>query len=231
MIKDKKGFALEALLRTTIAVVLAYIAIFHIGKPAAEAAFGSNDASQSFDRFVNEINSLQEGPGKQSLVALDEGTAVIGFSKNTKEFKCHVCQTVYGQAYSELYYYSINKPSNPECSDKACACLCVKGLTIDQSSGTERKINCGQFSCRTLNKDIDIVAKISLEDALKKRGVSIATFPYWENGFFFVRRKNPSTPLNGMPPNDARDITLFIEKKRLNQELYVGVCPSLPCIQ
>lgn len=229
MIKDKKGLALEALLRITIAVVLAYIAIFHIGKPAAEAAFGSNDASQSFDRFVNEINSLQEGPGKQSLVDIDEGTALIGFTKNGKEFRCYVCDQVYAFS-SNIPFYSIQKPANEQCNGKACVCLCLKGLSKSQYVGQESKINCQQFSCKSLNNDL--YNKISLESALKKKGIQIATYPYWENGFFFVRRKNTDTPLNGMiPPNDDRKISLFIEKKSIGTESYVAACPSLPCIQ
>lgn len=229
MIKSKKGIVIEALMRIIIMIVLVVI-VFNIGKRIANTFFGGDSNLKSFDNFFSEINSLDDG-GKEVFLSMDEGTAVIGFSKNAKEFRCYGCEQVYNSKYSDkLLYYSIKKPSNEYCNGKTCVCLCLKGFRKSPYSGDESKINCESFSCKELKQDI--YSKISLEEALKKKGMSIAVYPYWENGFFYVRSKNTETPLNGMfPPNDIMKTTLYIEKKKINDNVYLGACPLLPCIQ
>ena len=72
-----------------------------------------------------------------------KGTAVIGFSKNAKEFRCYGCQQIYGAAFSEkLLYDSIDKPSNNECNGKSCICACLSGFALGSVSGSESKIIC-----------------------------------------------------------------------------------------
>ena len=217
-------------MRIIIMAVLVVI-IFNIGKQVAEAFFGSSNSAQSVENIVAELSSLQNSERRQAFLTLDEGTAVIGFSKNAKEFRCYGCQQVYGTAFSEkLLYYSVDKPSNKECNGKSCICACLKGFTLGSVSGSESKINCKSFSCKTLNDDLP--SKISLEDALKNRNIQIASYPYWENGFFFVRRGSAETPLNVMmPPNDISKITVSIEKKQINNNVFVAACPMAPCIQ
>ena len=222
---NKKAIVVEALMRIIIAVVLVVI-VFNIGKKVALAIFGGGDALQSFENLAQEINSFRGIESKQTFLSMDEGTAVIGFSKNTKEFRCYGCP----QAFSPTpFYYSIQKPSNDNCNGKPCMCLCLKGLKSSPLSGSESKVTCDSFSCQTLTEDIS--PKISLESSLKKRNIQLENYPYWENGFFFVRRGNAETPLNGMPSNDIRKITLFIEKKTAGNNVYVGACPTSPCIQ
>ena len=219
---NKKAMV-EALMRLIIAIVLVVI-VLNIGKNIASAFFGGSDALQSFENLAKEINTFRD-ESKQTLLYMDEGTAVIGFSKNMKEFRCYGCP----QTFSPTpFYYSIQKPSNENCNDKPCVCICLKGFRSSPILGSESKINCDSFSCQALNEDI--APKISLEESLKKRNVQLASYPYWENGFFFVRRKDSETPLNGMPPNDIRKITLWIEKKNVGNNNYVAVCPVSPCI-
>lgn len=232
MIKNRKGLVVEALMRIIIAIVLIVI-VFKIGKNVAEAVFGGSDALKSFENLANEINDLKDDEGKQALLSLDEGNAVIGFSKNSKEFRCYGCEQVYGLLSSpNLLFYSIKKLSNEQCNDKSCICMCLKNLKKEDYIGDESKVSCESFSCRSIKEDI--YNKVSLENALKKKGIGTSgyKYPYWENGFYFVRRKNTDTPLNGMiPPNDIRKITLFIEKKNIGSTTYVAACPELPCIQ
>lgn len=232
MIKSRKAMIIEALMRIIIAIVLVVI-VFKIGKNVAEAFFGGSDALKSFDDFANEINSIRDDEGKQVLLSLDKGTAVMGFSKNSKEFRCYGCEQAYGSAFSQkLLFYSIQKPDNEQCNGKPCMCICLKNLKKGNYVEDESKVSCESFSCRAIKKNI--YNRISLENALKKKGIGTSDYkyPYWENGFFFVRRKNSETPLNGMiPPNDARKITLFIETNKIGQEAYVAACPELPCIQ
>src|SRR3989338_1727707 len=227
MNKNKKAIIVEALMRIIIMIILIVLVVNIIYKVGRQIGiFGGGVGQESFENLVNEINLLSEAESKQAILYMDEGTAVIGFSKNTKEFRCYGCPQAF---LSNAILYSIQKPSNNDCQDKPCICLCLYGLISSPLSGSESKINCERFSCRTLKQDI--VPKISLEGALKKRNVQLASYPYWENGFLFVRIKDPETPSNGMPPNSIGRTTLFIEKKKINQENYVGACPLFPCIQ
>src|SRR3989338_10110793 len=124
MIRNRKGLIIEALMRIIIMVVLVVI-VFNIGKKVAEAAFGGNDALQSLENLVNDMNSLEEGRSTQAILSMDEGEAIIGFSKNANEFKCYGCQQATITGYtSSILYSSITKPSNKECSNSACICAC-----------------------------------------------------------------------------------------------------------
>ena len=232
MIK-KKGLIIEALIRTIITIFLVVI-VLNIGKNAGEAAglWGISQSIKSLENLANKLNSpdLKDGDSRQELIDLEQGDAIIGFSKDSKQLRCYGCQQIYGAAFSgSLLYYTITKPLNKECDNKACVCVCSKEFVKTSLSGEETKITCGSFSCRTLEHDI--AQKITLETALKKKNIQIATYPYWENGFFFVRRKNADTPLNGMmPPPDAITTALYIEKKLINQKIFIAACPDLPCI-
>ena len=229
--KNKRGIVIEALLRIIIMVVLVVV-VFNIGKNVAEAFFGSSDALQSVENLANELNSnsFQNDERRQSFLSLEKGTAIIGFSKNAKDFRCYTCPQIYAVSEESLPYYSIDKPSNAECNGKACICACLKGFASTTKSDTESKVTCKSFSCKALNYDLP--NKISLEDALKSRNIQIAIYPYWENGFFFVRWGGAETPSNGMgTPADIRKITIFIEKKQANGEMLVAACPAAPCIK
>lgn len=228
MIRNRKGL-IEALMRIIIMAVLVVI-VFNIGKKVAEAAFGGNDALQSLENLANEMDSLREGQSTQAFLSMDEGMAVIGFGKSGNEFRCYGCEQATITTFTPtILYSSVAKPSNKECSNSACICACFKS-TLNQEPSGNFKINCESTSCKSLK--FDIPKKISLDMALKSRNIQIATYPYWENGFFFVRSNvGKNTPLNGMPYNFDRKITLYIEKKLANNEILVAACPLAPCIQ
>lgn len=242
MISNKRAAAemVEILMRIGIALVLLFAA-FKFGKSAASIIFDKSEATESFNKLADDINSLKLGTGedfviKPTFISLDRGTAFIGFSKNTREFRCYGCINPKAFQREGEFYYSINKPSNEECNNKPCVCFCKKDFVrVSQSlenalSRNEVKISCGTFICRKLNEDI--VNRISLEDSLRKRGQTLISYPYWENGFFFVRIKDDKTPLDGMvPPNEVRKLRIGIEKKKVNGQVYVTACPDLPCIQ
>jgi len=223
---SKKGMVIEALMRVIIMIVLVVVVI-KIGEKTADAFFGGSDAQQIFDEFINQINSLQNKDSKPFLISLDVGTGIIAFSKDASEFRCYACDNTV--ISNTIHYYSFKKPSNNECDKKPCACLCTKGLTKGNYEGDESKMMCNKLYCKNLKSDIP--AKISLEEVLKKKNIAIATYPYWQNGFFFSRG-NTETPFNGITlANDARNPQVFIEKKIVNGKEYVAACPSSSCIQ
>lgn len=247
MISNKKAAAemVEILMRIVIALVLLFAA-FSIGKKVANLVFGgNNEAIDSFNQLTKDINSLQLGTnedyaGKQTFISLDSGSAIVGFSRNTQEFRCYGCEAALGSAtsYSTVeqgpIFYSITKPPNQECNDKPCACFCKKDFKKGELAGGKIEITCGSFVCSSLNTDI--YSRISLEGALRNNNIQLATYPYWENGFFFNRRKLPNTNSNmisnGMTiPNDERKLLIGIEKKKVDGQTYAAACMDLPCIQ
>ena len=220
--KNKKGIALEAFARIILMLLLFFV-VFKIGGTAAEAFYGGSDAKNSFEEFVKKINSIPPG-GNIFLLSMDKNTAVFGFRSSAKDFKCYGCDQ--GPYYTKLLYHSMDKPSNLECDGKACVCLCTKGFGADATTADGTKLKCSNFICRTIN--IDLLPKISLEKALKDKGISIATYPYWENGFYFSRGNN--LPSNGLKElKDDRRASIWIEKGTIENQLYVAACPSNPC--
>ena len=241
MISNKKAAAetVEILVRIVIALVLLFAA-FNIGKKVAGTIFGKSEAMNSFNKLADDLNSLELGTGedfvrKETFISLDRGTAVVGFSKTAQEFKCYGCINPEAFQREGEFYYSINRPPNQECNNKPCICLCRKDFvrgtqSLENIQSNVVEINCGTFICKSLNDDI--INRVSLESSLRKRGQTLINYPYWENGFFFVRIKNDETPSDGMvPPNNVRKIKIGIEKKRVNDQVYVATCPDLPCIQ
>lgn len=222
----KKGMAIEALMRIIIAVILLFIAI-KIGKEVI-SIFAGSDAPKSLETFTEELNNLDNGVSKQSFIILDSDMAAIGFSKSAAEFRCYGCLS--DREYSgKLIYYSMKKPAYSECIDKACACVCLGDFSsLPASEGEARELYCRKFYCRTINTDIS--PKISLQGPLQKKGISLATYPYWENGFMFVRASSPDTPSNGMTSaNTGRKQIVCIAKRKIGDSFYVGAYPA-PCL-
>lgn len=249
MISNKRAeagvFSWETIARIILALILLFAA-FSIGKKVAGVIFGKSETMDSFNQLTKDINSLQldsneELVRKPTFISLDSGSAIVGFSRNTQEFRCYGCEAALGSSTSYRtveqgpIFYSIQKPSNQECNDKPCVCFCKKDFKKGELAGDKIEITCGSFVCGSLNTDI--YSRISLEGALRNNGITLGAYPYWENGFFFNRRQLPNTNANmisnGMTiPNDERKLTISIEKKRVSNQVYVAACMGdLHCIQ
>ncbi len=234
---NKKAIMItEALMRLMIAIVLLFI-VFKIGKQVVYALFGGSNSIQSFEKLVEEMNSIKgyENP-KEILLSMDKETAVVGFSKNSEEFQCKGCKdTSFG-------IYFIKKPYNEECKNEPCICLC-RGLTLgnDPDRMDETKFECKQFFCKKLK--YDIAPKISFKETLDKKKVITLNYPsshspYWENGFFFMRlgstylkKSNPfSDRITELIGDEGTKIVVTIQEEFVNGKYYVGACPIRPCI-
>lgn len=230
MIKQKKAIVVEALMRIIIMAFLIWV-VFNIGKRAAEAAFGGSDALQSFEKFVDEINSLGDGGGKQTLLSLDKGTAVMGFSKD-KDYQCYGC----GAAEKDKLAARFKHPLDSECKDSSCVCLCPKNSLKTTRRQTVLEMSCEKLKCKRL--DFDIYQNVKLGDLIaKKYGKYVYDMDSsWQGGFFYARGDLGNIEfaiISGLPKVYAmeRKQVIFIEKKKINQEIYVSACPASPCIQ
>ena len=212
----------EALMRTIIMVVLVVI-VFNIGKKVAEAAFGGDNIIEPFNTLVNEINKQELG-AKQIFVTLEQNTAIIGFSKD-KDYQCYGC----GGAPKDKLEAQFKHPSNTECRNSACVCVCLKGLPSIRGAQQVLEINCEKLQCRKLN--FDIYPKVELRDLIAKKYGS-SSWSSWQGGFLYGRDIGEvDAAISGLPKNYQRTITVFLEKKTIGDKTYVGVCPTLPCIQ
>lgn len=227
MIKSKKSIMIESLSRIIIMVILVFLA-FYIGKKIV-GAFSGSDAPKNLQTFADEMNSLKSGESKEAFLTLDSEMAVIGFIKTSAEFRCYGCFQDRETFSDRLLYYAIEKPTNYECKDKACACLCLKGFSAEEITESEsRKIFCQKYYCRPI--EFDIAPEISLEGPIRLRKITMANYPYWQNGFMFVRANDPDTPSNGMnPTNNERKQIACISGKNMNGNFYVGAYPA-PCL-
>ncbi|MEK6892280.1 MAG: hypothetical protein AABX25_03785 [Nanoarchaeota archaeon] len=218
----KKGMAIEALMRIIIAIILLFIAI-KVGQKVI-SIFAGSDAPKSLEDFTQELNDLKNGESKSAFVILDPDMAVIGFSKSATEFRCYGCLS--DREYSgKLIYYAMKKPAYSECSDKACACVCLSDFSaLPASEGEARELYCRKFYCRTLTTDI--ASDLSLQGPSKRSGVDLPSYPYWQNGFMFVRATSSGTPSNGMAsPNSDRKQTVCIAKINRDGNFYSAALP------
>ena len=181
MMTNKRAILPDTFAGIIISTILFFV-VLGIGKVAFDAYFGGSQAIKSLNDFTVELNSqeFKNGEIRQTFLSLEKGMAVIGFSRNTQDFRCYGCP----QGYSEnLLYYSINKPTNQECDNKPCVCLCKKDLKIEATIGDGTKVACGNFICRGLNNDI--INKISLESNLREKNIQFQNYPYWEKWLLF----------------------------------------------
>jgi len=194
--KNKKSLiSLEGLVRIIIAVVL-FLFVFGA---CSKAKSGLSDQEGiniiSFEDFVNGVNGMRSDTTKKSFsITLKKDTAIIGFIKDTlsdpKDWKCRNC---HGEAVM-----TFNKPSNSECNEKACVCLCTEGFNFDRGSNF---ISCGSLRCKTLTKDIS--------ERIDVRTDYLGSNTYWENGFLFA---NDISQANGLNKYKPKDMDIFVDK-------------------
>ncbi len=218
---------LEEFVKIILTLILVFL-VFKIGEKIAYT-FGGSNAPRELENFIKELDELPEGEIKESFIMLDPDMALIGFSKNADEFRCYGCFQGRETFSDQLLYYSRKKPIASECKDKTCICLCLEGFgSVDTKDGS-KILTCKKFFCRTLKQDI--ASKISLEGPIRFRKITMFNYPYWQNGFFFVRSSNADFPSNGMNPSNQENKQLVcIGKKRLKDETYVGAYPA-PCLE
>ncbi|HLC50419.1 MAG TPA: hypothetical protein VJI97_03240 [Candidatus Nanoarchaeia archaeon] len=237
---SKKGFTMaEALMRIIIAVVLLFI-VFKFGKGIADSLFGGGDALQSFESLANEMNSQDNWIAKPTLLSLDEGTGVIGFSR-IGDFQCMGCAGDSKDSVTSIF----KRPQAAECAGNACLCVCTNGLKINIDKSPS-ETSCENIYCKAITQDI--YPSYNLKDG-KFKTYNGQTTSSWKNGFIFVRdidngdtgdRTSPSGMsrqlrtgfiATGYLSNSQRTVSLQIEKKASNGVSYTMVCPESPCIQ
>jgi hypothetical protein len=221
MLKNKKarGETLGAIGRLVLAgISLAVVGaiLYNIFGPAIS---GQKDYSESFEEFVEEINSLE--PEEASL-GLNKKSAVVGFSRGPESYECKNCyfdsSSAGGSLTFSMHSIRVDKSTSTECSGKACVCFCDKGFilkTEDIETSTIGLIPLFHFKqigqcrkdivCKALNDELDIVHKTIIKE---NDGVE------WKNGFLFLRG------VEGINIPDREILLLFVQREG-NE---IGVC-------
>ena len=171
---------------------------------------------KSFEDFVNNINKMKLEIETFSL-KLKEGTVIIGFSKGAERYECYGCLG----SNKDKPRVVFNKPTNQECADSACICLCSNGFKL-QTDKIENRITyfgqCTKLRCKKIEQ-YNIIDKVIIRQFAKIHLiVSGETGLYWKNGFLFTN--GISTPPNGLGRYNEK-ISTFVVEKRDN---FIGVC-------
>jgi len=226
----KKGMVLEALLRIILTVILLFI-VFKVGMRVGSIFFGESQADASVKKMADALS--QPGEGTTAVrIGLDSGDAIIGFSQAAKEFRCYGCPQ---GVYSPVPYYSyVSKPSTAECANVPCICSC-KGIRIElpgQLTGREgeqaMELRCAGLSCLKLANNLPDQTPLK---AAYPNTTSLANYPFWKGGFFFV---NAGDIGNGLPrpQSSVASSSVAIERKRSGTGLLANACPpQVACIQ
>lgn len=231
MRRKKATILFEAFARILL-MVIAIWAVFNIGKMIARAAgVGASDIEEEFNRFVREINELKVGDAAQVFVTLDPNTAIIGFSKDAKSYKCFNC----GTQKKDISTF-LKKPDNEQCNNKACICLCRSPLIIDKTVLiTPYEMRCEKIKCQTLNENEDLAGTTELRkhfeelDRREPQKYTALMDARWESGFLLERHSRNDFVSNGLPSPQLRRLTIFIQKEQRGNTIFTTVCPGFEC--
>lgn len=176
------------------------------------AISGQTDYSESFEEFVNDLNSMDSEP-RVVFLGLNKKSAVIGFSKGAGRYECFNCGS--GCAVPRVTKI-FDKPDDPECDDNACVCVCNGKFKLSKDetiAGISTPVDVGQCQkeliCKKL-QDISIVEKTIIK---KYTGCT----EHWNNGFLFA---NDVVGANGLKRYN-RELTKLYVERRGNE---IGVC-------
>jgi hypothetical protein len=223
---SRKGVGFIDFVRIALGVALFMVSCSIVGKVYDSAKGGVG--AQSSEKLANQLNSLSLGEAPQVLLTLDKESAIVGFSKNTADFRCVGCPKEL-RTGGNRYAYTIQKPAVPECTAKPCVCFCSRPTSagIENTQTIELyKLTCKSFTCTSLSTDIPSFT--SLEKAFPAATLGEREYPYWQNGFFFARSDSIS---NGVRMNSQQQITAYLESNALGKDTFSNACPRLPCVQ
>lgn len=224
MLKNKKSLMLAntvvRIVLTTLAIVLL---IVPISARVIKVLLDSGSSVEDFEEFVDGINEMPTDSKNAFSLELDDKSAIIGFDKS-EGYTCEECiNCIVAAVWKQTM--TIARPSNPECTNSACVCLCDNNFGKDGSlcvPGEIASFKCEEYLCKALNTDISIVGGTLIK---KDVGTDVS----WKNGFSFlnVAKMNlladlgANVVLNGLEANTNKQRALYVEKSANN---VVGVC-------
>jgi len=215
--KNNKGEApitLTALIRIIFAILLVAMAVGACTKIKNALFNPDSKYENSFKDFVKSINELDK-PSDTASISLREQHAIIGFSKESKQWQYHEVSII--TKFKPGIHSFIEKPKVSQCNGQACICLC-SDISID-----EKELSCKELKCESLKEDISDFNLIRF-NPFWQRG----TFDYWNGGFLFgrsIRDSGFSTNYNGIITKISTESnTLRIQKRKIAGKTLINVC-------
>lgn len=184
MVNNKKSImVMDAILRLVIALAALFVLVIP-GCVWIRENFLDSDKKyiQSFEEFVDGINEMNLKTIDSFFLEMKKKSAIIGFKKGADTFTCQKCLPLYSGLTTYYHTITVDKPSNSECSEGACVCLCNEEFTLDDAEYDSKENifyyggNCKNFKCSSLNHDI--VQRTIIN---KKENIE------WKDGFLLLR--------------------------------------------
>ncbi|MBR9706317.1 hypothetical protein GOV14_04730 [Candidatus Pacearchaeota archaeon] len=216
MFRNKKGIVIEALVRITIVVAIFILIIFPACNKLSAGIYGESDV-EMFSAFVTKLNDLQDNTQKPVFLKIKKKEqAIIGFSKDSSGYQFTSSPLIKSGKEKQILFFEFKKPNTPECTETSCMCLCKKGFGTEENS---QLITCEQLYCEKLNFDIINPNLISLST---HPSINNYDLHYWEGGFLIGR--GIKSDYNGIPRENNQRTIKVIEKRKIGNKLFLGVC-------
>lgn len=223
---EKKGIATSTLVLTVISVLIATLILKGCIDYLYSAILDEDDLGK-FNALVDELSELPSGKSVSAKIMLSKGNAVIGIGSGADAFKCYGCPRDIMSSRTLVYEFPRSKTTN--CGGDSCICRCA-GVGQSPIVEFERyEITCTSIACRKVG--FELLQRISLEPIFREEEITRAEYPYWENGFFYVRAKSGGdreTPFNGAGQftKYKGEIFAYLEKEGNT----ATICPTTRCL-
>ena|SRR3989338_271837 len=220
--QEKKGISTTTLVLTVISLSIAILVLKGCVDYLYAGVLNEDDIGD-FDKLVDELEKLPSGKSVGTVIKLNSGNAIIGINKGADAFKCHGCHQDIYSPETLVYEFPRNKASG--CGSDSCICRCA-GIEQKPIVGFERyELTCSSISCRKVN--FELLQRVSLEEIFKEEEITKSEYPYWENGFFYVRAKSKhfkEAIFNGAGQfaNYKDEIFAYLEK----EGNVIAICPT-----
>ena len=189
----------------------------------------NNAAANSYNEMISLIRGIRDGEKLSMPLYMDDATAIIGISKNSKRFEAKLQQ---GTATSLTYY----EVTDPKCQGKTCVCFC-KEIGYETKSTYERKMTCKETSCYNFD-EIEFLKIRPISDFEVPNDKFFQLSHWWENGFIIITNSRIDSFLGdktlvgtvyfGGAINEIKKNTKAIYIQRYRN--YVNVCYNQTCI-
>lgn len=178
----------------------------------------------SYNTMLEMIYEVRDGELLSMPLYMDDNSAIIGISKNSKRFEA---KSRLKQTESTTYF----EKNDPKCEEKACACLC-RGISYESINVLEGKIKCKETICHSLAQTDFLKVRPLTDFSAPQPYAKLATYDYWwENGFIIVAQTDnlilAKVGFGGLKNEMVQKLkTIYMERYKN----YVNVCYSRNCI-
>ena len=202
---------LESIIRIIISIAIAVSIIFIVLPIAGNWYKSDTRFIESFSNFVANLDEMSLGKDT-ILLKMKEDAAIIGFGKESDSYGYVKTAITMANGKDTIKF---KRPTNAECIENACVCLCQEELEEDNN-----EISCEDIRCKTLEKtDIIDSTLVFIPQKLDSDDLQ-----YWKGGFLFGRDINDD--YNGIPKKNYEILELRTEKTVIGNKQFVGVCSS-----